>query len=167
MYKILLIILLLSSVLFAQDWRDDEDYVKIPFNLSLWPGISTGDMWAEEAGHKKIYNTGFALSLVGMRAARLRGMDLSGIFSIYSEGVQGLQASGIFTLVNGNVGGFQGAGIFSLVNGEIKGAQANGIFSLQNGRFKGAQFNGVFNIQNGDFTGAQISEVFNITQVSH
>ena len=162
MYKTLLILLLLTSSLFAQDWSDDEDYVKIPFNLSLWPGISTGDMWAEEAGYTKIYNTGFALSLVGMRAARLRGMDISGIFSIYSEGVQGFQASGIFTLVNGNVAGFQGAGIFSLVNGDIKGVQANGIFSLQNGRFKGAQFSGVFNIRNGDFKGIQSANVFNI-----
>ena len=162
MYKTLLL-LLLSSTLLAQSWREDDDYVKIPFNLSLWPGISTGDMWAEEAGYKKIYNTGFALSLVGMRAARLRGMGFSGIFSIYSEGVQGFQLSGILTLVNGNVGGFQGAGIFSVVNGDIKGVQANGIFGLQNGRFKGAQFSGVFNIQNGDFKGVQISEVFNIT----
>jgi len=162
MIKILILLFLISSSLFAQDWREDDDYVKVPFNLSLWPGISTGDMWAEEAGYKKVYNTGFALSLVGMRAARLRGMDLSGIFSIYSEGVQGFQASGIFTLVNGNVGGFQGAGIFTLVNGDIKGVQANGIFSMQNGRFKGAQFSGIFNIQNGSFKGLQASNVFNI-----
>jgi hypothetical protein len=162
MIKFLLILLLLSSTLFAQSWNDDDEYVKVPVNLSLWPGISTGDMWAEEAGYKKIYNTGFALSLVGMRAARLRGMDLAGIFSIYSEGVQGFQASGIFNLVNGNVRGFQGAGVFTIVNGDILGAQANGVFSLQNGRFKGAQFSGVFNIQNGDFKGAQFGGVFNI-----
>ncbi len=162
MFKILVLLLLLSSTLFGQSWHDDEDYVKIPFNLSLWPGISTGDMWAEEAGYKKIYNTGFALSLIGMRAARLRGMDISGIFSMYSEGVQGFQASGIFNLVNGNVSGAQGAGIFNIVNGDIKGVQGSGIFNLQNGNFKGVQGTSVFNIQNGDFQGVQASGVFTI-----
>lgn len=144
------------------DDNDSDEYVKVPFNLGLWPGISTGDLWAEEAGHKKIYNTGFALSLVGMRAARLRGMDLAGIFSIYSEGVQGVQASGIFNIVNGNITGLQAAGIFSIVNGDFKGIQGNGIFGVQNGNFKGIQATGIFNIQNGDFAGIQGTSIFNI-----
>ncbi|KAA3610741.1 MAG: hypothetical protein D8M58_21100 [Calditrichaeota bacterium] len=162
MKKILLILLLLFSGVFSQDWHDDDEYVKIPFNLSLWPGISTGDMWAEEAGYKKIYNTGFAFSVIGMRAARLRGADISGIFSIYSEGIQGFQASGIFTLVNGNIRGAQGAGIFTMINGDVKGVQGNGIFGMQNGNFKGVQGSGIFQIQNGDFLGVQASGVFTI-----
>ena len=85
----LMLILLFSINVFAtDDWNytDDEDYVKVPFNLGLWPGISISDMMADQTG-LKIYNNGFSLSLIGTRAHRLRGADISGIFSIYSEGV--------------------------------------------------------------------------------
>jgi hypothetical protein len=165
MKKLIILWLLLSALAFAADdgySSDDDDYVKVPVNIGLWPGISTGDMWAEEAGYKKVYNTGFALSLIGMRAARLRGMDFSGIFSIYTEGVQGVQASGIFNIVNGNVAGVQAAGIFTIVDGDVKGIQANGIFGVQNGEFKGVQGTTIFNIQNGDFTGLQSTGIFTI-----
>jgi len=160
----LLLLMLLAGFVLAGDngYGDDDDYVKVPVNIGLWPGISTGDMWAEEAGYKKVYNTGFAFSLIGMRAARLRGIDVSGIFSIYTEGVQGVQTSGIFNIVNGNVAGIQAAGIFSIVDGNFKGVQANGIFGIHNGEFKGVQGATIFNIQNGDFTGAQGTGIFSI-----
>ena len=163
MKKLLLLLVMLGGFVFAADdgyGDDDDNYVKVPVNLGLWPGISTGDLWAEEAGFKKVYNTGFAFSLIGMRAARLRGMDFSGLFSIYTEGVQGVQASGIFNIVNGNVAGVQAAGIFSIVDGQIKGVQGNGIFGIHNGEFKGVQGTGIFNIQNGEFTGVQASGIF-------
>jgi hypothetical protein len=166
----LLISLIFTSFLFAGNPPQDhenirasyEDYVLLPFNIGLWPGISTSDMWAEEAGDKKIYHTGLSLSLIGMRAARLRGVDLAGIFSIYTEGMQGVQGSGVFNIVNGNVAGVQGAGVFNVVDGEIKGIQGSGIFNIHNGDFRGIQGSGVFNIQNGDFLGLRGSSVFNI-----
>lgn len=177
---LLLLLFIIPQLAVSQDTslEDYDDYVLVPFNLSVWPGVSTGDMWAEEAGYKKIYNTGFAFSLVGMKAARLRGIDLALGFSIYKEGAQGLQASGLFNIVNGNVGGaqlaggfnivdgdikgVQGSGVFNILNGDFKGAQGAGVFNIQNGNFKGVQWSGVFNIQNGDFKGVQFSDVFNI-----
>lgn len=164
--SILFVLLSLANNIFSQDHEnlrsDYDDYVLVPFNLGLWPGVSTADLWAEEAGNKKIFNTGFSLSLIGSRAARLRGVDLAGIFSIYSEGVQGVQLSGIFNVVDGNVGGLQGAGIFNVVDGDVKGVQTSGIFNIQNGSFKGIQGSGVFNMQNGDFKGISANGVFTI-----
>lgn len=158
----LLILLFFLSFVQAQKHFDSDDYVKMQLNLSLWPGLSMGDFWAEDAGYKKIYNNGLAFSLVGMKAARLQGLDLSGGFSIYTEGIKGLQVSGLFSLINGNIKGAQGAGIFSFVNGNIKGLQTNGIFTIHNGSFKGGQASGVFTIHNGSFQGVQGNGVFNI-----
>jgi hypothetical protein len=162
MRKVIVFLLLFSTLLFAQRWhRHSNDYVYVPFNLGLWPGVSIGDMMAEETG-KDVYNNGFALSLIGMRAARLNGVNLSGIFSIYREQTQGVMLSGIFNLTNNDFRGLQGAGIFNMVNGSITGLQASGIFSIQNGNFKGLQASGIFNVQNGDFKGVQGTGVFSI-----
>ncbi|MCB0284348.1 MAG: hypothetical protein KDF60_17320 [Calditrichaeota bacterium] len=160
---ILILLLSITALTAGDDWNYDNDheYVKVPFNLGLWPGISIGDMLHDETG-KKVYNNGFSLSLIGMRAQRLKGADISGIFSIYTEGVQGFQGSGIFNIVNGNVRGFQGAGIFNLSNGNISGFQGSGIFNMQNGDFRGFQGTGIFTMQNGNFQGVQINGIFSM-----
>ena len=55
-------------------------YVSVPVNVSLVHKVSIGDAVAGGTG-KKVINNGFALSLLSGKAAKLRGVDLSGIWS--------------------------------------------------------------------------------------
>ena len=162
--KIFLIVclgIILSQSLFAGDEFNSERYVKVPFNLGIYPGYSISDMMAEETG-KRIYINGFSLSLIGNRAHRLKGFDLSGIFSVYREEVVGFQGSGIFNISGGDITGFQGAGIFNISDASIRGIQGSGIFNINNGEIQGIQGSGIFNINNGSVRGIQGAGIFNI-----
>ena len=61
-------------------------YVRVPVNLSVVHKISIGDAIAGDTG-KKVINSGFALNLLTGRAANLRGVDLSSIWSEYTEDI--------------------------------------------------------------------------------
>ncbi len=152
------------------------EYVRVPFNVSLVHKISIGNALASGTG-KKVINSGFALNLLTGRAAKLRGVDLSGIWGEYTEDIRGVQLSGIFTtvrgdaeagqlagilnVVGGKISGVQGAGIFNAVGDQVTGVQGAGIFNAVGGQVTGVQGAGIFNAVGGQVTGIQGASIFN------
>jgi len=165
MKRIIALLFVFSAFATAGDsnerYSDPAGYEYVDFNLSFVPGISIGDERARYTG-KQIVNSGFSLSLIGNRAARLNGLELAGIFSIYEEEIRGVQLAGIFNLNGSDVRGLQMSGIFNMANGSVRGLQGSGIFNINNGEVRGLQFTGVFNINNGGVQGLQFADVFNI-----
>jgi hypothetical protein len=156
-----LILLIINNFLWAQETNSDrsDEYVTTPINISFVPSISIGDILTKETG-KKLYVNGVSLSIIGGEAAKLSGIDVAGIFSIYTEDVKGVQGSGIFNEVKDNFQGVQAAGIFNHTGGDFKGVQGAGIFNSVEGVFNGVQGAYIFN-SSMVFTGIQGASIFN------
>jgi len=153
-----------------------EKYVRVPVNISLVHKISIGDAIAGGT-QKKVINSGFALNLLSGKAAKLRGVDISTIWSEYTEEIRGVQFAGLFSstgtdasgaqftgLFNGvgkNAGGVQFVGILNGVGGDAKGVQFAGGLNGVGGNVKGAQFAGIFNGVGGQVTGLQGASILN------
>ena len=135
-------------------------YVSVPVNVSLVHKVSIGDAVAGGTG-KKVINNGFALSLLSGKAAKLRGVDLSGIWSEYTEDIRGVQFSGIFTTVRGDMEAGQLAGILNIVGGQVSGVQGAGIFNVVGDQVSGIQGAGIFNAVGGQVSGVQGAIILN------
>jgi len=136
-------------------------YVSVPLNVSLVHKISIGHAIAGGGG-KKIFNSGLALNLLTGRASKLRGVDLSGIWSEYTGDITGVQLSGIFTTVRGEATAAQLAGVLNLVGGKVSGVQGAGILNIVGDHVSGVQGAGIFNIVGDHVSGVQGAGIFNI-----
>lgn len=145
--------------LFAENNRFGygKEYVIVPFNASFVPGISTG---RNVAGNRKIVNR-LAVNFIG-KAARLRGAEVSLIWSMYTESVTGFQYSHLGNSVGGDVFGLQAAGLLNRVNGDMEGLQYAGLLNLDRSDFRGIQWAGIANIVGGSGLGVQFSSVANL-----
>ncbi len=152
--------IMLSLNLSAKD-KESSDYVELPFNISFVPGIGLGDMVSQAAG-KKIINTGLAYNILAGRAAKLRGLEYSGIMGQYTEDVHGAQFSGILSLCGGDLNGVQFSGIFNEVSGYVKGAQFGGIVNIVKQNMLGLQNGGIGNAVKGDYQGGQFGGILNV-----
>lgn len=157
-------------------YSNDGNYVELPFNVSLVPGVSIGGKLKDDL---KV-NNHISLNIFYGRAANLKGIEYGYGINSYTENVMGGQAAGIANIIEGDVIGVQYAGIFNRVHGDHYGAQASGIFNDVDGKYTGAQFAGICNKSrtrhygfqgafisnrvNGDLRGAQYSGIVNIVR---
>jgi len=163
--KSVIFLLVLACGCLPAKEADRNEYAELPLNISLLPGISIGDAVAKESG-KKIMNTGLAWNILAGRAARLRGMEYSGIMGEYTEDVEGVQISGILNIVGGNLQGVQYAGIFNEVSGSVRGLQIAGIYNHSGGLLQGVQCGSIVNSAGLDGQGAQLAGIANEVQGS-
>ena len=159
---LLLVLIVSGSSLFAED-EDRNEYAELPLNISFVPGISIGDAVAKESG-KKIFNNGLVWNILGGRAARLRGLEYSGIMGQYTEDVQGVQISGILNLIGGNLEGVQSAGIYNNVSDSVNGVQIASIYNHAGKSLLGVQCGSIVNSVGQDGRGVQFAGVTNDVQ---
>lgn len=158
----LLVVVLASAYIFpaGAGAQSGDDYVTLPFNVSLVPGVSVGDAVAKASGKKVINNV--ALSLIAGRAARLNGVEWAGLASLYSEDVRGAQFSGLANLVGGGANAAQFAGLLNIVSDDARVAQFGGVLNITGDDARGAQFAGLLNVVADDFVGAQFAGTVNL-----
>ena len=189
---LLIFTLTLSAMAYGQETtKGEEEYVNVPVNVSLLPGVSMNKVAIP--GQKIINN--FNLNLLAGSAAKLEGVELGVLVNYYSEDVKGAQFVGLVNIVEGKTAGAQFAGILNLNGNEfigaqfagitnivpenitgmqaagitniglenMKGIQLAGITNIVPGNTKGAQIAGITNINLGTLEGAQIAGILNIT----
>ncbi len=108
------------------------------------------------------YQTTLSIGLLIGRAYRVRGGQISSVFSIAHENLSGIQLSGAGNSVGGDLVGVQAAGVFNVVGGDSLGVQAAGVFNRVEGTGALLQSAGVFNVATADFAGVQTAGVFNV-----
>lgn len=141
----------------AQPEANDEEYVRVPVNLSVVPGLSVGESIAD--GRKIINHV--AINLLAGRAARLHGIEFGGIWNAYTENVRGVQLGGTVNTVGDTVRGAQLASVLNLAGGSVHGGQFSGVANVADGRAR-TQFGGVVSVA-GRRTNAQFSGVASVT----
>jgi hypothetical protein len=140
---LLIFTLILSAVAYGQETTKGEiEYVTVPVNVSLVPGVS---MSKNAVPGKKIVNN-FNINLLAGSAEKLRGVELGGLVNYYSEDVKGVQFGGWVTIVKGKTVGAQFVGIVNLNITEFIGAQFAGITNIVPENIKGMQAAGITNI---------------------
>lgn len=164
MRHIFLICLLLLAPLSrsAQAQNADSGYVRVPFNLTLVPGIGIGDMMADAAGMRVINVVSF--NILAGQADRLEGVEFGGIWNGIREDVFGVQYAGVANTVGGNVQGVQFAGVANIAQGTLSGAQFAGVANVVHGDAAAIQSAGVVNVVKGTMTGIQFSGVVNVAR---
>jgi hypothetical protein len=137
-----------------------DDYINLPVNFGLFPGVSLGGIVRGISG-KKISNI-LALNFVG-NADRLTGIDLPTLWSSYNDDSYGVQLSGIGNLASKSMSGIQSAGVLNITDGGFHGGQGAGVFNIVGKDLYGAQGGGVANIVTGSTEGIQSAGVLNLT----
>lgn len=157
---LLIFTLILSAMAYGQEiTKGETEYVTVPVNASLLPGVS---MSKNAVPGKKIVNN-FNFNLLAGSAEKLRGVELGGLVNYYSEDVWGVQFGGLVNIVKDKTVGGQFAGIVNLNGNEFIGAQFAGIANMVPGNIKGVQIAGIANIHLGTLEGAQVAGILNIT----
>lgn len=144
----------------AQQAYDADDYVRVPFNISLVPGVGIGDAIATSTD-RKVINV-IALNVIGGRAARLEGVEVSGIWGRYTEGAIGLQYAGFANVVEEQMQGIQMAGLANVVGSGLEGVQASGLGNIVGGSLLGVQLGGLVSIAGESAVGVQAGGLANI-----
>lgn len=133
----------------SQDSTDEP--VRLLINLSLVPHLSIGDVVAEATG-RPITNV-VALNLLGGRAARLAGVELSGLWGTYTADARGAQLAGAAAIVGADMRGTQVGGFAGIAGGSLHGVQAAGFASIAGAEVRGLQAAGFASIAGGDAAG--------------
>jgi len=154
-----------------------QRYQEKPFQLSLFPGISTHGI------HEAWYFNKFSLNLLGGISAGSKHFELAGISNLSIRYTTGIQIAGIANVVGSNAfvnlslgeerelineeaftsyfKGFQIAGYMNYVRNDATGLQLAGAFNVSGGTVTGIQWAGVSNVAQKDMIGLQLSGLTN------
>ena len=135
-----------------------NEYIDMPFNISLYPGGSIVNLVGV---NKKIINH-VVFNIIGGEAAVLRGVEFGSVINIYTEDVTGAQFAGVVNIIGNDVKAAQFAGVANITGGSALAAQFAGIINMVEEDFKGAQYAGITNINGGDEIGAQWAGIANL-----
>ncbi len=167
------LLLLLAAPAFAQT---SDGYVRIPFNVSIWRGISIGDAVAGDTSRTVLHHV--SLNLPYGQADRLEGVAVGVFATVYEESAYGVQVAGLANVVGEEAEAIQLAGLANVVGERMRGVQAAGLANVigEEGGFVqvaglanvagegfgGVQSAGLTNIAGEDFLGVQASGLANI-----
>lgn len=181
-FAVLLVCALFVSTAHAQfrppTERDSTlTYVHVPINFSLWSSLSVGQAAAPPAEHRVIHN--FALHVLSGKAARLNGLEVSGLAGVITEharGIQvaglaavtgedlkGIQVAGLAAVAGDDVDGIQAAGLAAVAGDDILGLQLAGLAAVAAENVRGGQFAGLFAVSGEDLEGFQGGGLFAVT----
>jgi len=149
--------MLLSSKQKIQSLNLKKFFTERPFQLSLFPGVSTHG-WLNAQVVNKI-----SLNIIGGYSAGVNGVEAAGWFNIDKKDVRWVQLAGWFNVVGGSVTGLQASGIHNMVLGSLKGVQYSGISNVVKHKFTGLQAAGIYNHVGDSITGAQMGGIANYT----
>lgn len=135
--------------------KGDDEIQVIPFSLSLFPPISTGN--PDEGKKSRHY---MAFNLLAGESDELFGLGFGGVNLVHQGGGGGL-VSWWANWVTGDFGGVQASAILNYNAGVFSGVQASAVGNINLKDFSGAQFSAVFNVSGGNFFGLQSSAVLN------
>jgi hypothetical protein len=154
-------LLVLASLIFPRlsFSQYEAEYVTVPVNISLIPGVSIGDLVAADG--QPVINY-VSLSLLGGRAAKLRGIELAGLYTHYTESAAGVTWSGLFNRVDFSMFGLQVAGAASVAGTRMTGVQVSGFGSLAGVEVTGAQVSGFASAAGGNVSGIQVAGFGNL-----
>lgn len=158
-YVAFLLLLILSTPSTQAQHRADDDYVQVPFNVGLVPGVSLGDLVAGD-DRQVVHNLSF--SIFGGRAARLNGFAFAGLWNRYDEGARGFLFAGLYNTVADEMRGFQFGGLGNVVGDDLHGGQFGGLGNIAGEDVRGGQFSGFLNIAGQDVRGGQFAGFMNI-----
>jgi len=130
----------------------EEDYEVVPFSSSIFPEPPRGRPTTSK----------FSLNLLGGRATRLDGVQISLGLNMIDETVHGSQIAIGGNIAGGSVDGVQIATGVNMAGGYLEGAQIATALNLADGAVNGAQIAAGFNHASGSFEGAQISSGANV-----
>jgi hypothetical protein len=134
-------LLLLAAPVAAQP---APDYVRIPFNVSFWRGISVGDAVAADTSRKVLHHV--SLNLPAGRADRLEGVAVGVFSTVYEESAYGVQAAGLANVAGEESAVIQVAGLANVVGEGLTGVQLAGLANISGGRLQGIQVSGLANV---------------------
>lgn len=137
---------------------DTTDVVHVPFNVSIWRGISIGDAIAGDPGVRH----SISLALPYGEADRLTGVSLALFGSVYRQDVSGLQLSGLGNVAGSSTLGLQAAGLGNVSGDRLSGIQLAGLANVAGGRLRGIQLAGLANVAEG-LSGIQASGLASIS----
>jgi hypothetical protein len=152
----LALLLLLAAPVVAQH---PDEYVRIPFNVSLWRGISVGDAVADP-DQKVLHNV--SLNLPAGQADRLEGLAVGVFSTVYEESAYGFQAAGLANVAGEEAGAVQLAGLANVVGEGMTGVQASGLANVVGGSLRGIQAAGLANVVGDGGGGVQSAGLANI-----
>ena len=147
----------LSAKQKAQSLNLKNFFANRPFQLSLFPGVSTqGKM------NPQVINN-FSFNLFGGYSGGVGIVELGGVFNLDKKDVQYFQAAGVTNIVGGKIKGIQVAGLNNTVLGDAEAAQFAMAANIVNGRMEGGQFSLIYNHVLGTMNGVQASGILNFT----
>lgn len=143
----------------------DEDYVRVPVSIGLFPALSLG-------GRSRPVIVSFGAAVLWSQTARVQGLAMAAGADIVREHVRGVQWTGGAGVVRGRLSGAQLSAGVNVVGEDARGAQlsflgnsAGRVFGVQAtlgvnaaGRARGAQI-GLVNVGRHDVAGVQIGLV--------
>jgi hypothetical protein len=149
-----------------------ENYAVSYLTFSVKPGWSIG------AGSEQCRMNIIGVNILGGRAAKLRGIEVSAGGNVQCVDAVGIQAAGIGNIVAGPMAGMQVAGIGNIAGGPSRGLQIAGFGNVTAGHHAGAQVSafgnvaaeggrglqvaGFGNVVNGNNMGAQVAVFGNV-----
>ena len=147
----------LSAKQKAQSLNLRNFFANRPFQLSLFPGISTqGKM------NPQVINN-FSFNLFGGYSGGVGIIELGGLFNLDKKDVQYFQAAGLTNIVGGKIKGIQVAGLNNTVLGDADAAQFSMAANIVNGKMEGGQFSLIYNHVLGTMNGVQVAGLLNFT----
>lgn len=137
----LVLLLLVAAPAAAQP---APDYVRIPFNVSFWRGISIGDAVAADTSRKVLHHV--SLNLPAGQADRLEGVAVGVFSTVYEESAYGVQMAGLANVTGQDASVIQAAGLANVVGERLTGVQLAGLANISGGRLRGVQASGLANV---------------------
>lgn len=157
--RYLLLLVLLAPAAAAQP---KPTYVRVPFNVSLWRGVSIGDAVVGGDTAKRVVHT-FSLNLPYGEAAQLEGIAVGIFGTVYEEDVLGVQVAGFGNVAGESATGVQVAGLANVAGARMQGLQASGLANIAGDGGGGLQASGLANIAGESFLGVQTAGLANLS----
>ncbi len=165
----IILILLLSIIVGAEEWRS------VPVNFAVSHKLSVGESIAK--GKKVSSNLVFNLftgridsvngavfgTILNQTTEGFNGAQMSSVCNINGSNTKGAQLSGVCNVTKGAVEGVQNSGVTN-VSGDFLGAQHAGINNVVHGKMHGVQMAGISNIVSGHVTGVQAAGISSISE---
>lgn len=167
------LLLLLAAPAVAQPV---EDIVRVPFNVSIWKGLSIGDAVAGDTSRQVLHHVSLALPygwadhLDGVSVAlgsavyegSVYGAQIAGLANVAGESATAIQVAGLANVVGERMAGGQVAGLANVIGEDGGILQVAGLANVAGEHYDGAQIAGLANITGDDFRGIQASGLASI-----
>ncbi|MDX1531012.1 MAG: hypothetical protein R3362_05765 [Rhodothermales bacterium] len=156
--SLLLLLLVLASPARAQE---AGRLVYVPFNVSVWRGISIGDAVVGGDTTARVVHY-VSLNLPAGRAARLEGLAVGVFSTVYTESAVGGQVAGLANVSGGDAVGYQVAGLANVAGERLRGVQLAGLANVSGEDAGFLQVAGLANVAGESMAGIQAAGLANV-----